>query len=157
MLCSKPGQSRSGCNRTPSWAYIGSLAATGAMNSRCPICSHHFRLGESTRFITWRFSRRPIPCPDCRTTLVWERRAHLRLWTGLVLVAIFGGLLLGASLAPQIGLLFGFAGPESLHDPFWDSSIVWATKIVFLVLALGAFALMVSGFLRYRLIRYDVA
>ena len=74
---------------------------------------------------------------------------------GLLLVAIFDGVLLGTCFAPQIGLLFGFAEPQSLHDPYWESASVRASKIVALVLTLGAFATGVFGFARCKLIRHD--
>lgn len=89
--------------------------------------------------------------------LTLERRAHLRLCTGLLLTAIFDGVLLGACFAPQVGVLFGFSNPESVHDSYWDSWFVRAIEIVFLVLTLGAFTLMFSGVVRCRLIRYDAA
>jgi hypothetical protein len=69
---------------------------------------------------------------------------------------VFDGILLGTLLAPQIGSLLGFSSPESVHDPFWDSWTVRVTEISSLVLTVAAFALMLSGFWRYRLIRYDV-
>src|SRR5690348_17174602 len=97
------------------------------MNSRCPICSHHFRLRERKRFVTWRCTRRPVPCPDCRTMLVCERGSHLRLWTGMLFLIIFDSILIGTSLAPQIGVLFGFSSPESVHDPYWQS---WSVRLI---------------------------
>ena len=127
-----------------------------AMNSRCPNCNHRFRYGERKRFLTWHLSRRPSPCPNCRTILAWERKAHLRLWIGLFLLTVFDGILLGASLAPQIGILLGFSSPESVLDPYWHSWTVRVTEIISLVLTVAAFALMLSGFLKYRLIRYNV-
>ena len=72
-------------------------------------------------------------------------------------MALFDGILIGTSLAPQIGVLLGFSSPESVHDPFWQSWPVRLVEIVALVLTLGAFVLALSGFVRYRLIRYDVA
>jgi hypothetical protein len=107
--------------------------------------------------LTWHLSRRPARCPDCHTTLVWERKAHVRLWTGILLVAVFAGVLLGASLAPQIGVLLGFASPQSVDDPFWNTWLVRATEIGSVVLTLAAFTMMVFGFLKYRLVRYDAA
>jgi hypothetical protein len=140
-----------------SFGGVAQLLSLGhlTMNSKCPVCSHHFRLRERKRFITWHLTRRPIPCPDCHTTLIWEPRAHVRLWTGMFLIAVFDGILLGTALAPQIGVLLGFSSPQSAYDPFWESWIVHAMEIASLILTLGAFALLVSGFLRYRLIRYE--
>jgi len=68
---------------------------------------------------------------------------------------VFDGILLGSSLAPRIGVLFGFSSPESIHDLYWQSWPVLLVEIVSLILTLGAFALALSGFVRYRLIRYD--
>jgi len=69
---------------------------------------------------------------------------------------VFDGILLGVSLAPQIGGSLGFSSPESIRDPFWHSGTVRVTEISSLVLTVAASALALSGFLRYRLIRYDV-
>lgn len=79
----------------------------------------------------------------------------MRLWIGLFLAAVFDGILLGSSLPPQIGVVLGFSAPQSVYDPFWKSWIIRTIEILSLILTLGAFALVVSGFLRYRLIRYE--
>src|ERR1041384_6135052 len=100
------------------------------MNSRCPTCSHEFPFREWKRFSTWHLSRRSAVCPECRSTLVWGRSAYQRLMAGLLLVTIFDGVLLGTCFAPQIGLLFGFAEPQSLHDPYWGAASARATKSV---------------------------
>jgi hypothetical protein len=89
--------------------------------------------------------------------LTWEKRAHLRLLIGFFLTAIFDGILLGVCLAPYVGVLFKFSSPDSIHDSYWDSRHVTVIKLVWLALTLGAFILMLSGLLRYRLIRYAPA
>jgi hypothetical protein len=89
--------------------------------------------------------------------LTWEKGAYLRLHIGLFLTAIFDGITIGVCLAPYIGVVFGFLNPGSLHDSYWDSWHVTLIKLVGLALTLGAFTLMLSGLLRYRLIRYDPA
>ena len=75
----------------------------------------------------------------------------------MLFLIIFDSILIGTSLAPQIGVLFGFSSPESVHDPYWQSWSVRLIEILSLVLTLGVFALMLSGFVRHRLIQYDVA
>lgn len=123
-----------------------------SMNSRCPFCNHRFRLKERRRFVTWRFSRRMLPCPDCGTSLLWERKAHRRFVAGLWLTAIFDGIFLGIGCAPQIGMLLGFVDPQSVDDPYWHSLFVRCFEIIALVLTLASLTLMFSGFAKYRLI-----
>ena len=126
------------------------------MNCSCPACDHYFRKGEKKQFLTWHLSRRLVPCPECGATLAWERKAHLRLWTGVWLVAIFDGLLFGSMFAPQIVSLLGGVATAPANNSYWNSWAVRATTTGALIFAIASFALMLSGFIKYRLIRHDV-
>jgi hypothetical protein len=85
---------------------------------------------------------------------VWERKAFVRCFAGLWLTAVFDGVLLGIVLAPWISLLFGWSALPP-HDPFWDSWWVRSRELLFLTLTLAAFALMISGFIKMRLVECD--
>jgi hypothetical protein len=107
------------------------------MNAKCPNCSHRFRNGERRQFLTWHLSRRSAACPDCHVVLVWERKAHICIWGGMFLSAVFYGAL--------IGTVYG----QVVEDPIRAAWLI--------VLTVAALLLTIFGLWRSRLIRHGAA
>ena len=76
----------------------------------CPNCNHFFTWTERWTFAKYGgLIRKTVVCPDCKTTLIWEKKSWIIMNTGAVAVLIYLGVTWfgpenfhGSSPAPRI-------------------------------------------------------
>jgi hypothetical protein len=82
--------------------------------------------------------------------LIWERNSCRRFIFGGLLGAIFGGI----CLHPLLAWVFG---PDSMNmsSSYWESWPVRATLITSAALAAAGLAVLLSGFVKLRLVTHE--